>query len=128
MSEERVRANERLFDAVADRYDGVGFLAQAACFVAEVAGVQPGEAVLDVMTGTGAVAAAVALLRSLDVALVSPYPRQVSGSWLERLTQPMVVWSWMATLPMVLAEGTSAVWSAAIGQFLVIDEIGRAHV
>lgn len=60
MSEERVRANERLFDAVADRYDGVGFLAQAACFVAEVAGVQPGEAVLDVMTGTGAVAAAVA--------------------------------------------------------------------
>lgn len=60
MSEERVRANERLFDAVADRYDGVGFLAQAARFVAEVAGVQPGEAVLDVMTGTGAVAAAVA--------------------------------------------------------------------
>ena len=75
----------------------------------------------DVVLEPGAVAAAVALLRSLDVALVSPYPRQVSGSWLERLTQPMVVWSWMATLPMVLAEGTSAVWSAAIGQFLVID-------
>ncbi|GGK97067.1 class I SAM-dependent methyltransferase [Deinococcus radiotolerans] len=59
MTGDRVRANEALFNAVADRYDAVGFLAQAARFVADAAGVQPGEAVLDVMTGTGAVAAEV---------------------------------------------------------------------
>lgn len=59
MTGDRVRANEALFDAVAERYDGVGFLAQAARFVAGAAAVQPGEAVLDVMTGTGAVAAEV---------------------------------------------------------------------
>ena len=59
MTRDRVRANEALFDAVAKRYDAVGFLAQAARFVAGAAAVQPGEAVLDVMTGTGAVAAEV---------------------------------------------------------------------
>lgn len=59
MTGDRVRANEALFDAVAERYDAVGFLAQAARFVAVAAAVQPGEAVLDVMTGTGAVAAEV---------------------------------------------------------------------
>lgn len=59
MTGDRVRANEALFDAVAERYDAVGFLAQAARFVAGAAAVQPGEAVLDVMTGTGAVAAEV---------------------------------------------------------------------
>ncbi|MFC6660963.1 class I SAM-dependent methyltransferase [Deinococcus multiflagellatus] len=55
MSGEREQANARLFDAVAATYDEVGFLAQAARFVAEVAAVQPHEAVLDVMTGTGTV-------------------------------------------------------------------------
>ncbi|UBV42867.1 methyltransferase domain-containing protein [Deinococcus taeanensis] len=60
MTDDRGRMNERLFDAVAGSYDRVGFLAQAARFVARAAAVRPGERVLDVMTGTGAVAAEVA--------------------------------------------------------------------
>ncbi|PTA66899.1 class I SAM-dependent methyltransferase [Deinococcus arcticus] len=55
MSGEREQANARLFDAVAATYDEVGFLAQAARFVAGAAGVEPHEHVLDVMTGTGTV-------------------------------------------------------------------------
>jgi GT2 family glycosyltransferase len=75
----------------------------------------------DVVLAPTAVVAAVAEMRHLDVALVSPYPRQEAGSWLGFLTQPMVTWSWIATLPMLLARGRSPVWSAAIGQFMVID-------
>ncbi len=75
----------------------------------------------DVVLEQGAVAAAVTELRSRGQSLVSPYPAQDAHSWLERLTQPMVSWSWIATLPMPLSDTTHPMWSAAIGQFLVID-------
>jgi glycosyltransferase involved in cell wall biosynthesis len=75
----------------------------------------------DVVLEPGAVAAAVTELRSRSQSLVSPYPAQDAHSWLERLTQPMVSWSWIATLPMPLSDTTHPMWSAAIGQFLVID-------
>ena len=75
----------------------------------------------DVVLEPGAVAAAVTELRSRGQSLVSPYPAQDAHSWLERLTQPMVSWSWIATLPMPLSDTTHPMWSAAIGQFLVID-------
>ena len=75
----------------------------------------------DVVLAPRAVAQATSLMREIGVELVSPYPRQEAGTWLERLTQPMVNWSWIATLPMVLARGRRPRWSAAIGQFLVVD-------
>ncbi len=75
----------------------------------------------DVVLDPSAVATAVRLLRESGVALISPYPRQIADTWLERLTQPMVTWSWIATLPMALSRTTHPLWSAAIGQFLVID-------
>jgi len=75
----------------------------------------------DVVLAPGAIAAAVADLRAQGHALVSPYPAQDAHTWLERLTQPMVSWSWIATLPMPLSDTTRPTWSAAIGQFLVID-------
>lgn len=75
----------------------------------------------DVVLAPGAIAAAVTDLRAQGQALVSPYPAQDAHTWLERLTQPMVSWSWIATLPMPLSDTTRPTWSAAIGQFLVID-------
>lgn len=75
----------------------------------------------DVVLEPGAIAAAVTDLRAQGQALVSPYPAQDAHTWLERLTQPMVSWSWIATLPMPLSDTTRPTWSAAIGQFLVID-------
>lgn len=75
----------------------------------------------DVVLQPGAVAAAVREMRALDVELVSPYPRQLAVTAMERLTQPLVTWSWIATLPLALAERTNPAWSAAIGQFLVVD-------
>lgn len=92
----------------------------------------------DVVLAPDAVAAAVDLMRATGNDLVSPYPRQLAESPLERLVQPMVNWSWMATLPMSLAETRNPAFCAAIGQFLVVDatayraagghESVRAHV
>lgn len=76
----------------------------------------------DVTLNPHAVASGVATLRASEVQLVSPYPKQAAHSFSERITQPLVNWSWLATLPLRLAEHSkSPVWSAAIGQFLIID-------
>ena len=76
----------------------------------------------DVVLGSDAIAAAVALLRQQDLQFVSPYPRQLTGSWLERLVQPLLWWSWLTFLPLRVAERSSRQSLAvANGQFLVVD-------
>jgi len=76
----------------------------------------------DVVLADDAVAAAVGLLRGRGLHYVSPYPRQLTGSWLERLVQPLLWWSWMSCLPLRLAErSTRPSMAAANGQLLVVD-------
>jgi hypothetical protein len=69
-----------------------------------------------------AIAASVQLLRDGGFALVAPYPYQESETWLERLVQPLVTWSWASMMPLRWAERSSRPsLSAANGQLLVID-------
>jgi Glycosyl transferase family 2 len=76
----------------------------------------------DVVLAPGAVAATVDLLRSARLDLVSPYPRQLAVTWSERLVQPLLQWSWLATLPLGVAERSSRPsLAAANGQFLAVD-------
>ncbi len=75
----------------------------------------------DVLLSPWAINQAVTFMRREDLALVSPYPRQVAETTAERVTQPLVNWSWMTTLPMGLARSGSPAFCAAIGQFLVVD-------
>lgn len=76
----------------------------------------------DVAFESAALCAAVTELRHGNFALVAPYPRQVAVTWLERLVQPLVIWSWIATMPLRWAErSTRPSLSAANGQFLVFD-------
>lgn len=76
----------------------------------------------DVELEATAVAACAQLLRAEDLALVAPYPHQIAQGALERLVQPLVVWSWAATLPVGLAEKSlRPSLSAANGQLLVLD-------
>ena len=76
----------------------------------------------DVVLAPHAVAAAVVLLRGTGLDLVSPYPRQLADTPATRLVQPLLSWSWLATLPLRRAERSPRPsLSAANGQFLVVD-------
>ena len=76
----------------------------------------------DVFFEPEAIQGTVELLRGQGFSLVSPYPRQLAETWLERLVQPLVVWSWSATVPLRWAENsTRPSLSAANGQFIAID-------
>ena len=81
----------------------------------------------DVHLHPEAVAISVAALRSAGLHLVSPYPRQLAVGAVERLAQPLVTWSAFATLPMALARTGNPAFSAAIGQFLVVDASAYRH-
>jgi glycosyltransferase involved in cell wall biosynthesis len=75
----------------------------------------------DVRLEPNAIAASLNMLRAHSLSLVSPYPRQVVGSWAERFVQPLLQWLWMTFLPLRLAERSKAVsLTAANGQFMVL--------
>ena len=87
----------------------------------------------DVVLQPLALAATVHCMRSAHLDLLSPYPRQIAISWAERITQPLLVWLWMATLPLRLTETTHyPSLAAANGQFLCVDarayRISGGHV
>jgi hypothetical protein len=78
----------------------------------------------DVRLAPHALAAALGLLRSSGLDLVSPYPRQIAVTAAERLIQPLLQWSWLTTLPLARAERSSRPsLGAANGQFLVVDAV-----
>ncbi|PWW66992.1 glycosyltransferase [Actinokineospora spheciospongiae] len=76
----------------------------------------------DVVFTDQAIASAVWSLRSADLDLVSPFPRQLADGWGPRLAQPLLPWSLVVSLPMRVAEkSTRPSLAAANGQFLVVD-------
>jgi hypothetical protein len=75
----------------------------------------------DVRLMPDAVAAAAAVLDDAGLDLVSPWPRQLTGSVAERLVQPLQQWLWTTFLPLRLAERSPRPsLAAANGQFLVV--------
>jgi len=75
----------------------------------------------DVLLEPDAVAATAEHVIREGMSLVSPYPRQLAGSWLEYLVQPLVTWSWAATMPLGWARRTQRTsLSAANGQFIAM--------
>ena len=75
----------------------------------------------DVRLMPDAVASAVAVLDDAGLDLVSPWPRQLTGSVAERLVQPLQQWLWGTLLPLRLAERSPRPsLAAANGQFLVL--------
>ncbi len=76
----------------------------------------------DVTVAPDGIARTVGLLRASGLGLVSPYPRQEARTVAERLVQPLLQWSWLALLPLRLAEQSSRPsLSAANGQLLCVD-------
>ncbi|MFE7801859.1 glycosyltransferase [Nocardia sp. NPDC057440] len=76
----------------------------------------------DVRLAPQAIAAAAAEFHHRGVALLSPWPRQRTGSAAEAVVQPLLCWSWASTLPISMANRSSRPSTAvACGQFLVFD-------
>ena len=76
----------------------------------------------DVRLEPEAVAASTRLLRRRGAGLVCPWPEQLAETAAERLVQPLLAWSWMSTLPVLLANSTFAPSMAvACGQFMAFD-------
>ena len=75
----------------------------------------------DVRVAPGAIAAAVTLLDTTGLDLISPHPREEAMTWSERLVQPLLQWSILTLLPVRLAERSPRPsLAAANGQFLVV--------
>lgn len=76
----------------------------------------------DVVLEPDAIRALVHELRAAGLQMVAPYPYQEAVGLLPRLVQPLVTWSWAATMPVGWAERTTRPsLSAANGQLLVMD-------
>jgi glycosyltransferase involved in cell wall biosynthesis len=75
----------------------------------------------DVRLHPDAISSSIALMQKLDWNFISPYPRQIAISFLERLIQPLLQWSWMSSVPLRLAErfGIPSM-TIANGQFLIV--------
>ena len=74
----------------------------------------------DVTLEAKAVAAAIHALNENSLDLVSPYPRQIAPTFLARIVQPLLQWSWLTTVPLRATRTTHRPSLAvANGQFLV---------
>ncbi|MGW0044459.1 glycosyltransferase [Rhodococcus sp. NPDC003348] len=106
----------------------------AACaHLADLVGAEPVGALVfldaDVQLMPDAVAAAVTTLRRLRVDLLCPWPHQVAVSPVERLLQPLLCWSWLASAPLPIANRSlRPSMAVACGQFLVFDADGYRAV
>ncbi|MCX6440801.1 MAG: glycosyltransferase family 2 protein [Actinobacteria bacterium] len=75
----------------------------------------------DVRLSPDAISCSVTSLKGLALDFVSPYPRQLTQSLAERLVQPLLQWSWMATLLLFIAKNSShPSMAVANGQFFIV--------
>ena len=73
----------------------------------------------DVRLTEHAVASAIKQMRDWD--FISAYPKQITSGFIQRLFQPLLQWSWLASVPLKISEKFSIKSMAvANGQFLII--------
>ena len=75
----------------------------------------------DVVLSPHAVSSAVATLQDKSLDLICPYPRQIASTFLARLVQPLLQWSWLTTVPLKISLATQRP-SMAVGngQFIAV--------
>ena len=75
----------------------------------------------DVRLHPYAIASAITQMNKFGWDFISPYPRQISGSFLEKLIQPLLQWSWLASVPLRIAEKfPNRSMTIANGQFFIV--------
>jgi glycosyltransferase involved in cell wall biosynthesis len=75
----------------------------------------------DVRLHPYAIASSITRMNKFGWDFISPYPRQIAGSFLEKLIQPLLQWSWLASVPLRLAEKfPNRSMTIANGQFFIV--------
>jgi glycosyltransferase involved in cell wall biosynthesis len=75
----------------------------------------------DVRLHPYAIASAITKMNQFGWDFISPYPRQIAGSFLEKLIQPLLQWSWLASVPLRIAEKfPNRSMTIANGQFFIV--------
>jgi len=75
----------------------------------------------DVRLHPYAIASAITKMNNFGWDFISPYPRQIAGSFLEKLIQPLLQWSWLASVPLRIAEKfPNRSMTIANGQFFIV--------
>jgi glycosyltransferase involved in cell wall biosynthesis len=74
----------------------------------------------DVRLTEHAVASAIKQMRDWD--FISAYPKQITSGFLQRIFQPLLQWSWLASVPLIISQKFSIKsMVVANGQFLIIQ-------
>ena len=75
----------------------------------------------DVRLNPSAISAAISRQEELGWDFISPYPRQLAKTLTEKLIQPLLQWSWLASVPLRLAEiFPNRGMTIANGQFFIV--------
>ena len=75
----------------------------------------------DLRLEPAAISSAISLMKELQWNFLSPYPREIAKSFAERLIQPLLQWSWLASVPLRRAErGKRKSMVIANGQFFLV--------
>ena len=75
----------------------------------------------DVRLAPQAIASSISIMKRNSLDFLSPYPRQIAITWLERLVQPLLQWSWFVSVPLRFAERFPRTSMAvANGQFFIV--------
>jgi glycosyltransferase involved in cell wall biosynthesis len=75
----------------------------------------------DVRLSKNAIASAISKMGKWD--FISPYPQQIANGFVQRLFQPLLQWSWLASVPLFISQKLRIKSMAvANGQFLVIKK------
>ncbi|MEJ0014698.1 MAG: glycosyltransferase [Actinomycetota bacterium] len=75
----------------------------------------------DVRLTEHSLAAAITDMNSYGWDFISPYPRQLAATFFERLIQPLLQWSWLASIPLRFAERQKfSSMVVANGQFFIV--------
>ena len=73
----------------------------------------------DVRLSKNAIASSIAKMQDWD--FISPYPRQLTVGFVQKIFQPLLQWSWLASVPLFIAQRFSIKSMAvANGQFLIV--------
>ena len=68
-----------------------------------------------------AIASSITKMNDYGWDFISPYPRQIARTFLEHLFQPLLQWSWLASVPLRLAERLRInSMTIANGQFMIL--------